>query len=78
VERFLIKRCFNKGGTAKKPAMVKKINKAKTHMKTVLNFGITIIYYVFDIEKTTDKFKMGRNIFDYKKARIAPGLKFLA
>jgi len=78
VERFLIKRCFNKGGTAKKPAMVKKMNNATTHMKMVLNFGITIIYYVFDIEKTTDKFKMGKIFLIIKKARIAPGLKFLA
>jgi hypothetical protein len=78
VERFLIKRCFNKGGTAKKPAMVKKMNKATTQMKMVLNFGITIIYYVFDIEKTTDKLKWEVIFLIIKKARIAPGLKFLA
>jgi hypothetical protein len=74
----LIKRCFNKGGTAKKPAMVKKMNKATTQMKMVLNFGITIIYYVFDIEKTTDKLKWEVIFLIIKKARIAPGLKFLA
>jgi len=39
----------------------------------VLNFGITIIYYVFDIEKTTDKLKMGRNIFDNKKGPDCSG-----
>ena len=74
----MIKRCFNKGGTAKKPAMVKKMNKATTHMKMVRNFGITIIYYVFDFEKTTDKLKWEEILLIIKKARSNPGLKFLA
>jgi hypothetical protein len=53
--------------------MVKNRKKPATQMMIVLSLGIAIVYYGIDTQKTTEKYKKGKSIFNEETGPVDSG-----